>query len=59
MGKLGVVGRNAKAKAVSRVVNEVGEVKEGEEAVGVWKRHCERIIVKWWQKSIGDWKTVR
>ena len=44
VGKLGVVGRNAKAKAVSRVVNEVGEVKEGEEAVGVWKRHFERIM---------------
>ena len=42
--KLGVVGRKVKAKDVSKVLNEFGEVKEGEEAVGVWKRHFEKVM---------------
>ena len=42
--KLGVIGRDRRAGAVSKVVNEVGKVIEGEEAVGVWKRHFEKVM---------------
>ena len=42
--KLGVIGRDSRTGTVSKVVNEVGEVKEGEEAVGVWKRHFEKVM---------------
>ena len=44
MRKLGVIDRDKRAGAVSKVVNEVGDVKEGEEAVGVWKRHFEKVM---------------
>ncbi len=42
--KLGVIGRYRRAGAVSKMVNEVREVKEGEEAVSVWKRHFEKVM---------------
>ena len=36
--------RDRRAGAVSKVVNEVGEVKERNEAVGVWTRHFEKVM---------------
>ena len=42
--KLGVIDRDRRAGAVSKVVSEVGEIKENEEAVGVWKRHFEKVM---------------
>ena len=42
--KLRIIGRDRRASAVSLVINEVGEVKEGEEAVDVWKRHFEKVM---------------
>ena len=42
--KYGVAGRSGKVKTVSKVVNEFEEVKEGEEAVDVWKSHFEKVM---------------
>ena len=59
--KLGIIGRDWRASAVSLVVNEVGEVKEDEEAVDVWKRHFEKIMNSGSvaeESSIGSQRTV-
>ena len=42
--KLRIIGRDRGAGAFSKVINEVGEVKEGEEAVGGCKRHFEKVM---------------
>ena len=38
------VERGGKRDDITKVYNEVGEVIEGEEAVGVWKRHFEQVL---------------
>ena len=40
---MGVRSRGEKRDDITKVYNEVGKVTEGEEAVGVWKRHFERV----------------
>ena len=42
--KMGVMSRGVKTDDITKVYNEVGEVIEGEEAVGVWKRHFEHVL---------------
>ena len=42
--KMGVMSRGEKRDNITKVYNEVGEVAEGEEAVGVWKRHFEHVL---------------
>ena len=43
--KMGVMSRGGKRDDdITKVYNEVGEVIEGEEAVGVWKRHFEHVL---------------
>ena len=39
MQKMRVMSRGGKRADITKVYNEVGKVIEGEEAVGVWKRH--------------------
>ena len=45
---MGVRSRGEKRDDTTKVYNEVGEVTEGEEAVGVWKRHFECVLNEGW-----------
>lgn len=55
-----VLGRNVRANATSKVLDAVGGVTKGEEAVGVWKRHIEWVMNgEGGLKRMGDWKLMR
>ena len=41
---MGVMSKGGKRDDTTKVYNEVGEVIEGEEAVGVWKRHFQHVL---------------
>ena len=44
MQRIGVSHRKGQKDDVTKVYDESGGVKEGEEAVGMWKRHFERVL---------------
>ena len=51
---MGVRSRGEKRDDITKVYNEVGEVTEGEEAVGVWKRHFQRVLNEGWVAESDD-----
>ena len=42
--RMGVIHRKGQKAAMTKVCDESGEIKEREKAVGLWKRHFERVL---------------